>query len=138
MGHQEQKKAYVGVLRVGNGERKTKLNEVDPDFAAKFSGSSPEEIADMAAAQKAAKGAFGNLSFGDTSDEIVARKAASQQRNLRRVGLKNITQLQAKVGAEQTGEYDAQTMTAVQKLQRKLGVEDDHLRDVTDDGDGRG
>jgi hypothetical protein len=78
-------------------------------------------MADEAAAEKMVQSHFNKLSFGDTSNEIVARKAKSQERNLRKAGFRNMKQLQKMVDAKETGTYDEQTMKAVKRFQKWLG-----------------
>lgn len=114
-------------------ERKENIEEAPyeagpaPRLQSRYVMSPDQAAAKDAENMMASAAAMGKADVADASSREVAKKAASQKRNLRRIGLKSIAQLQAKVGAEQTGEYDAQTMAAVQKLQRKLGVKDDGI-----------
>jgi len=55
-----------------------------------------------------------------TRDISGSKEAKSQERNLARIGM-SMKELQSKVGAEPTGEYDLQTYRAIKSFQHDLG-----------------
>lgn len=61
-----------------------------------------------------------------TQDISGSREAKSQKRNLARIGM-SMEELQSKVGAKQTGEYDLQTNRAIKSFQKKVGVSPDGI-----------
>ena len=59
--------------------------------------------------------------------DVLKAKGDLQKRALPGAGLRNLVQLQKRVGAENTGEYDEQTMDRIAKLQRLVGAKDDGI-----------
>ena len=115
----------AGAKQVADAEnqRQDRLAKADAEKEFASMMDSPEKSAEKFMKGQDIRGAVPMAKI--ENDAEIARLGKQQIRFLKRAGVKSMKQLQAKVGAQQTGVYDSQTNAKIKEFQKSVGAVQD-------------